>query len=541
MNASLELVEHGLFPRPKGPLLLVIMDGVGLGKESPENAVHVAKTPTLDRLFKKEKLFTRLHAHGTYVGLPSDEDMGNSEIGHNVLGAGRVFAQGAKLVNTAFETGQAFEGAPWRCVVERARSGGTVHFFGLYSDANVHSNTAHLNLMIERLKREGAKRVRVHPLLDGRDVGERTALDYILPAEERFKRLRGEGLDVCFASGGGRMNVTMDRYEADWRIVERGWNAHVHGKGRPFRSAEEAVRTFYAEGQVDQYADPFVVVDAKGEPVGKVRDGDAVILFNFRGDRAIEISKAFDCGDDFPHFDRGQRPEVFYAGMMEYDSDTHLPKNFLVHPPAIDRTISEYLCAHGVRSFAISETQKYGHVTYFWNGNRSGKVDEQLEEYCEIPSDRITFDKAPAMKARETTAKILEALDRGRFDFLRINLANGDMVGHTGVYEAALRAMEVVDECVGKMIAKASEVGATAVVTADHGNIDIMFTEKDGKRIPKTSHTLNPVPFTVIPAPDLPPLAIVPVASLGNVASTLLFLMGFEAPQDYLPRLVDLA
>ncbi|RLB21496.1 MAG: 2,3-bisphosphoglycerate-independent phosphoglycerate mutase [Deltaproteobacteria bacterium] len=540
---ELKLKKHPWFRGRKGPLLLVIMDGIGLGPQDERNAVFMAKTPTLDRLFAS-KLFCRLQAHGTAVGLPTDKDMGNSEVGHNALGAGRVFDQGARLVNKAIETGKIFESELWQQIVERGKKGGTIHFIGLLSDGNVHSHIDHLYKLIDKCAELDLKRVRVHVLLDGRDVGEKSALNYVIPTEEKLAKLSLEkGLDYRIASGGGRMKVTMDRYEADWRIVKRGWDAHVLGKGRPFRSAKEAVETYYKEDPdiTDQYLDSFVVVDEKGEPVGLIRDGDVVINFNFRGDRAIEISRAFT-EKEFREFDRGPLPDVIYAGMMEYDGDLHIPPNFLVWPPAIDRTVSEYLCAEGVTSFAISETQKYGHVTYFWNGNRSGYIDEKLETYIEIPSDRIEFDKAPQMKALEITDKTIELLETGKFRFGRLNFANGDMVGHTGNMEAAITAVETVDSCAGRLIKVVNDLGGITVVTADHGNSDEMFTiDSHGNRKPKTAHTLNPVPFIIVDSQYGGEYEMAPLEKRGlsNVAATLLNLLGYEKVEDYDPSLIQ--
>ncbi|RLB44148.1 MAG: 2,3-bisphosphoglycerate-independent phosphoglycerate mutase [Deltaproteobacteria bacterium] len=538
----MKLQRHPVFSGREGPLLLIIMDGIGLGPQDERNAVFMANTPTLDKLFAS-KLFCSLQAHGTAVGLPTDKDMGNSEVGHNALGAGRIFDQGARLVNKAIETGKIFETQLWKQIVERGRKGGAIHFIGLLSDGNVHSHIDHLYKLIDKCAELGIKRVRVHALLDGRDVGERSALNYIIPTEEKLAKLSAEkGLDYRIASGGGRMKVTMDRYEADWRIVKRGWEAHVLGKGRKFRSAREAVETYYKEDPeiTDQYMDSFVVVDENGEPVGPIVDGDAVINFNFRGDRAIEISRAFT-EKDFHEFDRGPLPDVLYAGMMEYDGDLHIPPNFLVMPPAIDRTISEYLCAEGVTSFAISETQKFGHVTYFWNGNRSGYIDESLETYIEIPSDKIQFDKAPKMKAQEITEKTIELLRSGRYRFGRLNFANGDMVGHTGVMEAAIIAVETVDSCVGVLVEEVLKLGGIAVVTADHGNSDEMFTiDSEGNRKPKTSHTLNPVPFVIVDSgySGEYEMAALEKRGLSNVAATLLNLLGYEKVEDYDPSLI---
>jgi 2,3-bisphosphoglycerate-independent phosphoglycerate mutase len=539
---SLSLKRLKSFHGRRGPLLLIIMDGIGIGRQDESNAVFLAKTPTLDQLFST-KLYTQLQAHGTAVGLPSDADMGNSEVGHNALGAGRVFEQGARLVNKAIQTGEIFQTDLWQQIVDRAKKGGTVHFIGLLSDGNVHSHIDQLYQLIDRCAELGLKKVRVHTLLDGRDVGERSALDYVIPTEEKLEAISKEkGLDYCIASGGGRMKVTMDRYEADWDVVKKGWDAHVLGRGRFFRTAADAVRTYYREDPdiADQYMDSFVISRDSGRPVGPIVDGDAVIFFNFRGDRAIEISRAFT-EKDFHGFDRGPLPDIIYAGMTEYDGDTHMPPNFLVLPPAIDRTISEYLCAERVKMFAISETQKYGHVTYFWNGNRSGHIDEMVETYKEIPSDKIEFDKAPKMKAVEIKDAATEMLKGGEYRFGRINFANGDMVGHTGVMPAAIIAVEAVDQCVGELLETIRELEGIAVVTADHGNVDQMFSiDKEGRKQTKTAHTLNPVPFAIYdPGYNGEyEMAHLERRGLSNVASTLLNLLGYEKVKDYDPSLI---
>jgi 2,3-bisphosphoglycerate-independent phosphoglycerate mutase len=542
IGMSLKLDKIAFFGRRQGPLLLIIMDGIGAGAADERNAVYVAETPNLDRLFSA-RFYCELQAHGTAVGLPSDNDMGNSEVGHNALGAGRVFDQGARLVNKAIEKGTIFETELWSRIVARSRRGGSVHFIGLLSDGNVHSHIDQLYKLLDKCAELGLERVRVHALLDGRDVGEKSALEYVVPTEEKLRQISAERkLDYAIASGGGRMKVTMDRYNADWDIVKRGWDAHVRGKARRFNSASEAVRTYYEEdpGITDQYLDAFVVADAAGEPRGPVLDGDAVICFNFRGDRAIEISRAFT-EPDFREFERSPLPDILYAGMMEYDGDKHIPADFLVQPPDIECTISEYLCAEGVTSFAISETQKYGHVTYFWNGNRSGYVDRSLETYVEIPSDRVEFDKAPEMKAREIKDRTIEMLKSRQYRFGRLNFANGDMVGHTGNMRAAVRAVQTVDRCVGELLAAVAELNGIAVVTADHGNSDEMFNlDESGKRNVKTAHTLNPVPFAIYDPAYAGEYVMSPLEKRGlsNVAATLLNLLGYEKPADYDPSLI---
>ena len=517
-----------------GPLVLVIMDGIGIEKHDESDAVFLANTPVMNRLFR-EPLFTTLKAHGKAVGLPSDDDMGNSEVGHNALGAGRVFAQGARLVNEAIASGKIWDGPAWKSVMDQARAGGTVHFIGLLSDGNVHSHISQLMGMLDRCAKENVERVRVHILLDGRDVGERSAMNYVMPLEAKLAELSVGGRDYRIASGGGRMVTTMDRYGANWQVVERGWKTHVLGEARPFSSAAEAIRTYYDEDRAstDQYLDSFVIVQ-DGAPVGTIEDGDAVIFFNFRGDRAIEISRAFD-EDNFAEFDRKRRPDVFYAGLMQYDGDAQIPKNFLVQPPAIDRTVSQFLCANGVTSFAVSETQKYGHVTYFWNGNNSGYVCEQLEKFVEITSDRVMFNERPWMKAAEIADAVLDAISSGKYKFIRLNFANGDMVGHTGDLAAVRIAVEAVDLCLARLLPAIQKAGGVCVLTADHGNADCMFTEKKGKREPMVAHTLNPVPFVVKDFSGTNKLTLETPAApgLSNVAATLVNLLGFEKPEEY--------
>ena len=540
---SLHLNKLKSFAGRKGPLLLIIMDGIGIGKPDETNAVWLAKPPNLDQLLKSD-MCTQLNAHGTAVGLPSDEDMGNSEVGHNAIGAGRIFDQGARLVNKALKSGEIFETKVWEKITTRALNGGTVHFIGLLSDGNVHSHIEQLFIMIDKCAELNFPKVKIHALLDGRDVGERTALDYLIPTEEKLKKIsKKKSLDYAIASGGGRMKVTMDRYNSDWNIVKRGWEAHVLGRGRMFRSASQAVKTFYEEDPkaTDQYLPEFVVIDSTGKPKGTIKDGDAVIFFNFRGDRAIEISRAFT-EKDFTEFDRGPLPDIFYAGMMEYDGDAHIPPNFLVQPPAIDRVVTEYLCAEGIKSFAVSETQKYGHVTYFWNGNRSGYIDERLEKYVEIPSDRIEFDKAPQMKAKEITDTAIDLLKSGNYKFGRLNFPNGDMVGHTGNMQAAIAAVETVDKYLGELLAVVKELKGIAVVTADHGNADQMFIiDKKGAKSVKTAHSLNPVPFIIDDSLYRGEyrMADIKEKGLSNIAATLLNLLGYEKPEDYDPSLIE--
>jgi 2,3-bisphosphoglycerate-independent phosphoglycerate mutase len=467
--------------------------------------------------------------------------MGNSEVGHNALGAGRVFEQGAKLVERALAEGTIWEGAAWRdlvrpCVAE----GRTLHLLGLLSDGNVHAHERHVWAMIREAARGGVRQIRLHVLTDGRDVPDRSAGVHLGRLEGVLSEVRREhGVDARIASGGGRMFVTMDRYEADWRIVERGWRAHVEGEAEGFPSAAAAIEQYRDDGRgaSDQHLPPFVVVEG-GRPIGLVQDGDAVVLWNFRGDRAIQITRAFE-EPDFHGFPRPRWPQVRFAGMMQYDGDRGLPARFLVAPPAIAETMGELLAHSGVSQFACAETQKFGHVTYFWNGNRAGMFDPTLEEYCCVASDRAPFEERPWMKAAEVTDAVVDALRRPIPPrFLRINYANGDMVGHTGDLEATVIAVEAVDLSLGRLLRAIDARGGRALVTADHGNADQMFQidKKSGKatREPLTSHTLNPVPLYLTGGGGLRPGD----AGIASVSATALELLGFQPPSDWAPSLL---
>ncbi len=538
---------------PRGPVVLVIMDGVAIGKGDAGDMVAKASKPHLDWL-ESHVVKSRLKAHGTAVGMPDDTDMGNSEVGHNAIGAGRVFAQGARLVNEAIASRRLFDGDTWKTLVERCQAPDrTLHFIGLLSDGNVHSHMDQIEALLREAASSSVKRIRLHILLDGRDVPPTSALEYVERIEATLAELRDGAVDARIASGGGRMKITMDRYNADWDMVKRGWDTHVRGVGREFSSAAEAIETARKEkkGIIDQDLPPFVIV-ADGAPVGPVRDGDGVVLFNFRGDRAIELSRAFD-DEEMTEFDRGPKPDVFFAGMMQYDGDLNIPKNYLVSPPAIRRTLGQYLAENGVSQFAISETQKYGHVTYFFNGNRSGKFSQELETYVEIPSDRVSFDERPWMKAAEITDGAIEAIESGDFRFIRINYPNGDMVGHTGDLLAVEISVEAVDLGIGRLMRAVEAAEGILIVSADHGNADEMYAidkktgqpavdKRTGELKSKTAHTLNPVPFYVYDpsgvanarlAEHEQPLGIT------SLAATSLKLLGFEPPEDYDPSVID--
>ena len=460
-------------------------------------------------------------------------------------GSGQVIDQGARLVDIALEDGSVFSDDGFKYISE-SFADHTLHFIGLLSDGGVHSRTDQLFLFIRGAAERGAKKIRVHVLTDGRDVPDGSSVRFVDELEAVLKSLP-EGVDGKIASGGGRMRVTMDRYEADWKIVERGWQAHVLGEApHKFADAKTAVATLRGSGEAavsDQWLDPFVIVDDAGKPVGTVEDGDAVVLTNFRADRVIEISKAFEYAD-FTAFDRVRWPKTRFVGMMQYDGDLKLPARYLVPPPAITRVSGELLAASGVSTFACSETQKFGHVTFFWNGNRSGYFNESLETYVEIPSDAVPFNEAPDMKAREITEAGKEAILSKKFKMIRINYANPDMVscsffsnlsfplpffprsfrathtarellsevaakrrekkarrssgnslgskrkkhlqnqvGHTGDLAATTGACALVDKCLGELLEVCESLGGRWLVTADHGNADDMVQRhKKSKR-----------------------------------------------------------
>jgi len=546
------LAKHSSFSGPKGPVVLVIMDGVGIGHGDAGDMVAKASTPHLDRL-KTKSVFTTLKAHGRAVGMPSDDDMGNSEVGHNAIGAGRVFDQGALLVQNAVKSGAMFSGDAWGELTNELGDG-TLHFIGLLSDGNVHSHVDVLFAMLSHAHEQGIKKVRLHILLDGRDVPPTSALVYIEQLESQLATINAsEGFDYAIASGGGRLYITMDRYNADWPMVERGWNVHVKGIGRTFESAALAVETLRADdpGVIDQDLKEFVIT-RDGKPVGPIVDGDSVVLFNFRGDRAMEISRAFD-EPDLDTFNRGPIPDVKFAGIMQYDADLNIPRRFLVTPTSIDEVMGEYLADAGVTQLAVSETQKYGHVTYFFNGNRSGKFNDAAEDYVEITSDLLPFEQRPWMKGGEITDVMLDSITSGKHKFIRANFPNGDMVGHTGDLLAVEISVESVDLCVGRLVEAIEATGGILIVTADHGNADEMYEvgkdgklklDADGNPKSKTSHTLNPVPCYIYDPAGTAKLRLADGVSdnsmgISSLAATSISCLGFVPPEDYDASIVD--
>nr|AAM61601.1 putative 2,3-bisphosphoglycerate-independent phosphoglycerate mutase [Arabidopsis thaliana] len=551
-DVNWKLADHPKLPKGK-TIGLIVLDGWGESDPDQYNCIHKAPTPAMDSLKDgKPDTWRLIKAHGTAVGLPSEDDMGNSEVGHNALGAGRIYAQGAKLVDLALASGKIYEDEGFKYISQSFEKG-TVHLIGLLSDGGVHSRLDQVQLLLKGFAERGAKRIRVHILTDGRDVLDGSSVGFVETLEADLAALRSKGVDAQVASGGGRMYVTMDRYENDWSVVKRGWDAQVLGEApHKFKSALEAVKTLRAEpGANDQYLPPFVIVDDSGKAVGPIVDGDAVVTFNFRADLMVMHAKALEY-KDFDKFDRVRVPDIRYAGMLQYDGELKLPSHYLVSPPLIDRTSGEYLAHNGVRTFACSETVKFGHVTFFWNGNRSGYFNEKLEEYVEIPSDSgISFNVQPKMKALEIAEKARNAILSGKFDQVRVNLPNGDMVGHTGDIEATVVACEAADRAVRTILDAIEQVGGIYVVTADHGNAEDMVKrdksgkpalDKEGNLQILTSHTLKPVPIA-IGGPGLSAgvrfRQDIETPGLANVAATVMNLHGFVAPSDYETSLIE--
>ena len=545
------LQKNPNFSGVTGPVVIIVMDGYGIPKTDVGSAIAAAQKPTLDRLFAQYPNIT-LRAHGTAVGMPSDDDMGNSEVGHNAIGAGQVYSQGASLVSNAIASGAIWQGEAWQQIIAGAKAGrGVIHFIGLFSDGNVHSHIDHLKAMVVQAKQEGIKTVRIHALLDGRDVPETSALEYVVPFETFLAEISSESFDARIASGGGRQFITMDRYDANWTMVDRGWKTHVLGEGPQFANATTAVNGLREQnpGTIDQDLPAFVIGE-NGKAVGTIEDGDSVVFFNFRGDRAIEITRAFEEAV-FDKFDRVRSPKVTYAGMLQYDGDLKLPARFLVAPPAIKDTTGEWFAKSGIAQFACSETQKFGHVTYFWNGNRSGKFDG--ETWQEVVSDVVPFEQRPWMKAAEITDAMIAALQSGQYKTLRCNYANGDMVGHTGNFRAATMSIEALDLQLARLLPVIDALGGVALITADHGNADEMFEidkktkqpaqNPDGSFKAKTAHTLNPVPLILYDNTTGGKLSLKQTATAGlsNIAATVAGLLGLEKHASWDESLLEVS
>ena len=513
-----------------GPVVLVVLDGVGIRENFSFNAVKKAHLSTYNNLLENCPNIA-INASGKWVGIP-DGDMGNSEVGHNAIGTGEIVLQRSAAVEDAIMGGKAFTEPVWQDTINHVNSrSSTLHFMGIFSDGNVHSNIAHLEKMLEEAHRANVKRVRLHILIDGRDVAPNSEPRYIQRIEKFVKDLGDP--DYRIASGGGRMVITCDRYENDWGMVEKGWRTHVLGEGRQFASATEAVETYRKEQPdlQDQYMPAFVIAE-NGQPIGTINDGDAVIYIDFRADRALEITQAFTY-NDFPFFDRIRRPDVRFVGMTEYNEDLHVPQYTLVPTPSFKRPLAFHLADAGIRQYAISETVKFGHITYYFNGNSHAIPGGEVEE--EVPSYTEPFNTRPWMKSAEITDKLVAAIESDNYDFLRINYPGGDMVGHFGELEPTIVAMEAIDICLKRIIDAVNAKGGITIITADHGNAEELIDEKGN---PKTSHTTNKVPFIIVDENGEYQFKK-DEFGLANIAATVADLLGVEPAEGWLPSMLE--
>ncbi|MBO7699311.1 2,3-bisphosphoglycerate-independent phosphoglycerate mutase [Candidatus Saccharibacteria bacterium] len=516
-----------------GPVVLAVLDGVGLSRELKGNAVKQAHTEFLDFAAIKYKT-TSLAASGEAVGiLPGD--MGNSEVGHNALGSGQIVSQGIRAINEAIDSGRIWQSEAWRDAINRVKQNdSTLHFAGIFSDGNVHSSIYHLERIIDQAYREGVKKIRIHLVLDGRDVPPQSAEKYIAEFENFLAAFPGNP-DYKIASGGGRMVFVADRYESDWDIVKAGWDAIVGGKAEhKFPSAMDAIKYFRGQDSKiqDQYIPPFVITEDE-KPVGMAHDGDAFIYFDFRANRAIEISQAFTYWD-FPYFDRVYydienhekhgKPDIYFVGLTEYNSDTHVPEFRLVEPIHINETLNTLLGQRGISQLAVSETVKFGHITYYFNGNSYEKVEK--EDHIEIPSDTVPFDTRPWMKSAETADAVIENLKNYRF--VRINFPGGDMVGHFAEMEPTIAAIEAIDIALARIAREVDKLGGVLVITADHGNAEELVDKKGNA---KTAHSTNPVPFIIYDNTENATRYVfdkIKDAGISNVAPTLANMLGID-------------
>ncbi|MGM8212027.1 2,3-bisphosphoglycerate-independent phosphoglycerate mutase [Virgibacillus sp. W0430] len=495
---------------------LIILDGFAIRNEAKGNAVKQASKPNFDRYWGKYP-HNQLKASGAAVGLP-DGQMGNSEVGHLNIGAGRIVYQSLTRVNLSIETGDFFEKQAFIKSMQRAKQKNTaVHLFGLLSDGGVHSHIDHLFALLKLAKEQQVEKVYVHAFLDGRDVGPQTAQTYIKQTEEKMKEL-GVGQ---FATISGRY-YSMDR-DRRWDRVKKTYDAIVYGEGPKYTNAHKLVEDSYANQIYDEFVIPSVLVDEKKLPIGTVQDNDSIIFYNFRPDRAIQIARTF-ANKDFRDFDRGPAvPQNLDFVMLTNFSET--VNGFVAYEPVnLDNTVGEVLSQHGKKQLRIAETEKFPHVTFFMSGGREKEFPGEKRILIDSPKV-ATYDLQPEMSAYKVTDALLQELDRGEHEAIILNFANPDMVGHSGKLEPTIKAIEVVDECLGKIVDKIVELGGHAIITADHGNSDEVITP-DGK--PMTAHTTNPVP--VIVTKD--GITLRDNGILADLSPTLLDLLGIKKPEE---------
>ena len=530
----------------RGPLIQVVLDGWGVGAADGTNAVNRANLPVMSRLIRGCP-YTQLWTHGKYVGLPNEKDLGGSEVGHMTMGAGMVMEQGPTLIQNLLQSSEFFENPVLSRIIQNCVERDTpLHLLGLLSNGNIHSHVDHTEAIIRYAFQSGIRRCYLHALLDGRDVGVQSALDFTEPFEKLFSELKGQRpeIDYAFASGGGREVITMDR-DNNWEKIETGWQIHVQGQSEnQFPSIRDAIEHFRKQNPeiIDQDIPGFVII-RNGEAVGRIEDQHALIFTNFRGDRATEFSQAV-LADDFPYFERYRCPEVLFAGMTQYDQDNQIPPDYLVGTPVVEEPFGKRILELGLKQFRLSETQKFAHVTFFYNGGYREPLDPLQENYHFIASDKIpSFAERPAMKAPGISKKAVEFINSGEYQYGLINFANADMVGHTGDFQATVRAVEAVDAALDNIVRAIDAVNGLLVITADHGNADeMLISNQNGTLTISTKHSLNPVPFLIYDPLYNGDYRLKPFGqdynnNLSNIAATNFLLLGQAVPDDLAPSL----
>ena len=532
----------------RGPLIHVVLDGWGVGAADETNAVNRANLPVMSRLIRGCP-YTQLWTHGKYVGLPNEKDMGGSEVGHMTMGAGMVMEQGPTLIQNLLQSGEFFENPVLSRIIQNCVERDTpLHLLGLLSNGNIHSHVDHTEAIIRHAFQSGIRRCYLHALLDGRDAGVQSALDFTEPFEKLFSELKGQrpGIDYAFASGGGREVITMDR-DNNWEKIETGWRIHVQGQSEnQFPSIRDAIEHFRKQNPeiIDQDIPGFVII-RNGEAVGRIEDQHALIFTNFRGDRATEFSQAV-LADEFPYFERYRCPEVLFAGMTQYDQDNQIPPDYLVGTPVVEEPFGKRILELGLKQFRLSETQKFAHVTFFYNGGYREPLDPLKENYHFIASDKIpSFAERPAMKASGISKKAVEFINSGEYQYGLINFANADMVGHTGDFQATVRAVEAVDSALDNIVRAIDAVNGLLVITADHGNADeMLISNQNGTLEISAKHSLNPVPFLIYDPLYNGDYRLKPFGqdynnNLSNIAATNFLLLGQAVPDDLAPSLFE--
>lgn len=496
-------------------VLLCIMDGWGINKDCPKDAVKAAKTPNFDRL-KSEEKYTQINASGEFVGLP-DGQMGNSEVGHLNLGAGRIVYQDLTRINNAIKDGSFFENKAFNAAIEHAKkNNSSLHLYGLVSTGGVHSSFEHIKALIKLAAQNGLKKVYVHAFLDGRDTPPKSAINFLADLEAELKKYNLPQI----ATISGRY-WAMDR-DNRWDRVEKAYNALLLGEGEHAENSKEAIKTSYDKDITDEFVEPTIT---NSDADSRINDNDSIIFFNYRPDRAREITRAVTFKDFDGFIRKAKRENLFYVCMTQYDET--FPLEIAYPPEKLTKILGDVLEENGVKQFRTAETEKYAHITFFFNGGeeKSGK----LETRALVASPKVaTYDMQPEMSAPQVCENVLKALDDPQYGFILVNFANPDMVGHTGVFDAAIKACETVDNCVGKIAKKAQENGVYMLLTADHGNSECMEDPKT--HTPFTAHTTNPVPFMLINGHNTYELK--ETGALCDVAPTVLQLLGIKQPQE---------